>query len=167
MSNYSEKNYKPAEKLTVAGIAAVIVVGVFVVCVILILAKSLFPSNNDSAPEGVYTGTKSSQNDAQKKTTSKKEESSVADIVDSAMEDSQAEDSLTDSQAETSSAAEGESAVLNQTAYLRSANDENAEPILSISGGETVTVIERPADSEYVHVQYLTYDGWVWNGYLS
>lgn len=166
MSNYNERNSKPTEKLTVAGIAAVIVVGVFVVCVILILAKSLFPSNNDSTPEGVYTGTKSSQADVQSKAESKAD-SSVAEIVDSAVTDSQSDSSAVDSQAGTSSVAEGETATLTQTAYLRAANDENSEPILSISGGETVTVIERPADSEYVHVQYLTYDGWVWNGYLA
>jgi uncharacterized protein YgiM (DUF1202 family) len=164
MSNYNEKNYKPAEKLTVAGIAAVIVVGVFVVCVILILAKSLFPSNNDSTPEGVYTGTKTSQNDVQSKAEIT-DESSVAEIVESAVDSSA--DAEADSQEDTESVADGETATLTQTAYLRSSNDENADPILSISAGETVTVVERPSDSEYVHVQYLTYDGWVWNGYLS
>lgn len=166
MSSYNEKNSKPAEKLTVAGIAAVVVVGVFVVCVILILAKSLFPSNNDSTPDGVYTGTKSSQAEVQSKAETQKDTESKApepteSVVDSAL------DSEADSLGETSSVAEGETATLTQTAYLRSANDENAEPILSINGGETVTVLERPADSEYVHVQYLTYDGWVWNGYLA
>lgn len=172
MSNYNERNSKPAEKLTVAGIAAVIVVGVFVVCVILILAKSLFPSNEDSTPEGVYTGTLSSQ--AQTKDTKKapddasSEESSKADIIDesSAISESST-DSQLDSSAQTSSVAEGEVAYLTQTAYLRAANDENSEPILSMASGDQVTVLERPAGSEYVHVNYNGYDGWVWNGYLG
>lgn len=163
MSN--EKNYKPTEKLTVAGIAAVIVVGVFVVCVILILAKSLFPSNNDSTPEGVYTGTKSSQAQVVTSKPDKKDESSAADA-----DTSTAAESTADSQAEESSSATestGETATLTQTAYLRASNDQNSDPILSINGGETVTIIERPSDSEYVHVSYYDYEGWIWNGYLQ
>jgi uncharacterized protein YgiM (DUF1202 family) len=169
MSNYNDRD-SSSEKITVAGIAAVIVVAVFVICVILILAKSLFPSNTDSTPEGVYTGTKSSQTDAPES----KADSSVAEVVDSIIDESQAEfdsetdtDSATDSDTETTSVADGETAYLTQTAYLRSANDANSDPILSISSGETVTVLERPSDSEYVHVSYNGYDGWVWNGYLS
>ena len=34
------------------------------------------------------------------------------------------------------------------------------------AAGEQVTVIDAPAGSEYVHVRYYDYDGWVWNGYL-
>jgi uncharacterized protein YgiM (DUF1202 family) len=76
-------------------------------------------------------------------------------------------DSSADSDTDDSTASDGETATLNQTAYLRSDNDENSDPIISISGGETVTVVERPSDSEYVHVTYGSYDGWVWNGYLD
>ena len=162
MSNY-ENNSKPSERLTVAGIAAVIVVGVFVVCVILILAKSLFPSNDESVPKGVYTGTKAALTTTSPKKTEPKDDSSIAELP--IIDESEAQtdsSSLSDD-----SAASGETAYLTQTAYLRSANDENSEPILSISEGETVTVIERPADSEYVHVTYYDYDGWVWYGYLG
>ncbi|MBR1723885.1 MAG: SH3 domain-containing protein [Ruminococcus sp.] len=164
MSNFNEKDSRPAERLTVAGIAAIIVVGVFVVCVILILAKSLFPSNDNSVPDGEYTGTKP----AETTTTTLPEQvvpdtDSVEVVLD--MGDSEA-DSSADPEA-TDSVAEGETAVLTQTAYLRSTGDENGEPILSMSAGEEVTVLERPSGSEYVKVSFYGTEGWVWYGYLG
>lgn len=163
MSSYNEKN--GSEKITVAGIAAVIVVGVFVICVILILAKSLFPSNDSSVPDGIYTNTLSASSEAPKEDTSSKEEE--PDEESKADDTSSFVSETPDSSSAADSAASGETATLNQTAYLRSANDENSDPILSISAGEQVTVIERPSGTEYVHVNYNGYDGWVWNGYLS
>lgn len=170
MSNYNENNSRSGERLTVAGIAAIIVVGVFVVCLILILARSLFPSNKKKAPDGEYTGTTPAQ--TQKVTESQQPvidtNSQVVIDLDGSSADS-TESAPSDSSAvqPTDSAAAGETSILNQTAYLRSSGDENADPILSISAGEEVTVIERPAGSEYVKVSYYGTEGWVWNGYLS
>ncbi|MCD8095386.1 MAG: SH3 domain-containing protein [Ruminococcus sp.] len=174
MSNFDEKNNRPTERLTVAGIAAVIVVGVFVVCVILILAKSLFPSNDSSVPDGIYTGTKTESSSVAEATSSddvSSEDASIDSATDSATDSSL--DSVADSTADSvedstsDSTADGETATLLETAYLRSANSSDAEPILSISAGETVTVLDRPSDSEYVNVSYYGTEGWVWYGYLS
>lgn len=169
MANFNEKDARPAEKLTIAGIAAIIVVGVFVVCVILILAKSLFPSNDNSVPDGEYTGTKPAENVT---TTLPKE--AVTDTADSEvvidLNESRAEEQ-TESEAETAesdeSVADGETAILNQTAYLRSTGDMEGEPIFSIDAGEEVTVLERPAGSEYVKVSYYGTEGWIYYEYLT
>lgn len=169
MANFNEKDARPAEKLTIAGIAAIIVVGVFVVCVILILAKSLFPSNDNSVPDGEYTGTKPAENVT---TTLPKE--AVTDAADSEvvidLNESSAEEQ-TESEAETTesdeSVADGETAILNQTAYLRSTGDMEGEPIFSIDAGEEVTVLERPAGSEYVKVSYYGTEGWIYYEYLT
>ncbi|MBQ1538430.1 MAG: SH3 domain-containing protein [Ruminococcus sp.] len=169
MANFNEKDARPAEKLTIAGIAAIIVVGVFVVCVILILAKSLFPSNDNSVPDGEYTGTKPAENVT---TTLPKE--AVTDTADSEvvidLNESSAEEQ-TESEAETAesdeSVADGETAILNQTAYLRSTGDMEGEPIFSIDAGEEVTVLERPAGSEYVKVSYYGTEGWIYYEYLT
>ena len=169
MANFNEKDARPAEKLTIAGIAAIIVVGVFVVCVILILAKSLFPSNDNSVPDGEYTGTKPAENVT---TTLPKE--AVTDAADSEvvidLNESRAEEQ-TESEAETAesdeSVADGETAILNQTAYLRSTGDMEGEPIFSIDAGEEVTVLERPAGSEYVKVSYYGTEGWIYYEYLT
>ena len=171
MSSYDRRNGGRSDRLTVAGLAAVIVVGVFVVCVILILAKSLFPSNKPEVTEEVFTGTKSESSEAPAvlDNTSAGAEVIVDESGASADGSSLAEgDSAADlsSADDSSSRIDGETATLSQTAYLRSSGDENAEPLLSISAGEQVTVIDAPAGSEYVHVRYYDYDGWVWNGYL-
>lgn len=77
----------------------------------------------------------------------------------------------TESEAETAesdeSVADGETAILNQTAYLRSTGDMEGEPIFSIDAGEEVTVLERPAGSEYVKVSYYGTEGWIYYEYLT
>ena len=168
MSSYDRRNGSRSDRLTVAGLAAVIVVGVFVVCVILILAKSLFPSNKPEVTEEVFTGTKSDSSEAPVVVA---DTSQAAEIIadDSAVPVEDKDSSLADGDSsadDSSSRVDGETATLSQTAYLRSSGDENAEPLLSIAAGEQVTVIDAPAGSEYVHVRYYDYDGWVWNGYL-
>jgi hypothetical protein len=139
---------------------------VFVVCVILILAKSLFPSNDNSVPDGEYTGTKP----AETTTTTMPQQvvpdtDSVEVVLDLGDSDADSkEDENTDS---TDSVAEGETAVLSQTAYLRSTGDENGEPIFSIDAGTEVTVLERPEGSEYVKVDFYGTEGCIWYGYLN
>lgn len=169
MSNFDERNTRSAEGPTLAGIAAIIVVAVFVVCVILVLAKSLFPSNDSKVKDDVYTGTKPSSSSVADSLPTVDDSSQGGAIIDeSSVSDTDSTfDSLAESGADTSSVVLGETAYLTQTAYLRSADDENAEPILSISAGEEVIIIDRPAGSEYVHINYIGYDGYVWYGYLG
>jgi hypothetical protein len=80
MSGYNDKNARSSDRLTVAGFAAVIVVGVFVVCVILILAKSLFPSNEPEVTKEVDTATITST--TAPKVTTPADTSKAAVIVD-------------------------------------------------------------------------------------
>lgn len=187
MSSFNDRNTQPAERVTLAGIAAIIVVGVFVVCVILILAKSLFPSNESTVTDEVFTGTKATTSSVAavdpkpdesaapaEDTSSEEEGGKIIDESEASFDSSSAptyssEDSSsdTDSEEDPSSVELGEVAYLTQTAYLRSSGDENAEPLLSIAAGEEVTVIERSSNSEYVHVNYIGYDGYVWYGYLG
>lgn len=164
MSGFNEKNARSSDRLTVAGFAAVIVVAVFVVCVILILAKSLFPSNEPEVTKEVNTATITSTT-APKETAPPAETTSAAPKI---VDESSAASADSSSTADDSSSREekaGQMMYLSQTAYLRSAGNENAEPLLSIMAGEQVEVIGSNADG-YVHVKYYTYDGWVWNEYL-
>lgn len=140
------------------------------VCVVLILAKSLFPSNDSNVTDEVFTGTKGSSSSVAQTVSETSEDSSSegGKIIDeSAASLDSASVSDSSSHDDTSSVVSGEVAYLTQTAYLRSAGDENADPILSIAAGEEVTVIDRPAGSEYVHINYIGYDGYVWYGYLG
>lgn len=179
MSSFDEK--RPGERLTVAGIAAVIVVAVFVVCVILILSKSLFPSNSAEVPEDVYTGTKSAESSsvAQEDDSSSKAAVIVDDsgntvsasgedesIPNPYYTDSSAPDMSTSSVPSPSeSMAAGAVKTLSQTAYLRSQGNENGTPLLSVSAGEQVTLLGGDV-GEYVHVSYYGTEGYIWNGYL-
>ncbi len=157
MSGMNGKNARSGDRLTVAGFAAVIVVGVFVVCVILILAKSLFPSNEPELTKEVDTATVTETTPPPVTTPAETAPVIVTDKADS---------SSSESDSSSREERRGEMMTLSQTAYLRSSGDMNAEPLLSVMAGEQVEVIERPANSEYVHVKYYSYDGWIYYEYL-
>ena len=164
MNNYNERDARPAERITVAGIAAIVVVAVFVVCVVLILAKSLFPSNDNSVPDGEYTGTKPAQTTTVAEPEQVIPDTTSSEEVEVDLNTSGLDDS---SEGEDDSVAEGEVAYLTQTAYLRAYGDENADIYFSINGGESVTVLERDPNSEHVKVDYYGTEGYIWYGYLG
>ena len=160
------------------GVAAVIVVGIFVICVIIVLAKGLFKSNSSSVPDGVYTGTIAPETSIAQDVTSedKKEsgaDSSSTDSADSksdseassqAAEDSKAEDSGSEAEVE------GDKAYVTEYAYLRTEPDQNAQQIVCMSPNIEVTVLERGIDG-YFKVTFMNVDGqltgYVYEGYLS
>lgn len=162
------------------GVAAVIVVGIFVICVIIVLAKGLFKSNSSSVPDGVYTGTIAPEMSVAQTVTSEDNKESGADpsstdSTDSksdseassqAAEDSKAEDSSGSSAAE----AQGDKAYVTEYAYLRTEPDQNAQQIVCMSPNIEVTVLERGIDG-YCKVTFMNVDGqltgYVYEGYLS
>lgn len=164
MSGFNEKNARSSDRLTVAGFAAVIVVGVFVVCVILILAKSLFPSNEPEVTQEVDTAT-ITETTAPVETAPADTSSAVKIVDESSSADSS---SAADSSSGDSSSMEdktGQVMFLNQTAYVRASGDENSEAIFSLNAGEQVEVLETNANG-YVHIKYFSYEGWIWHEYL-
>lgn len=161
------------------GVAAIIVVGVFVLCVIFVLAKGLFKSNSSTVPDGLYTGTVSPEASAAQ--TEVSAESKNASEAGAQNSDSQAD---SQSEADTSEASESsestddssiaeaseEKAYITEYAYLRTEPNKDAEQIVCMSPNIEVTVLERDIDG-YCLITFMNIDGqltgYVYEGYLS
>lgn len=186
MSNNKNDNNKPSSSQAnnIMGIAAIIVVGIFVICVIVVLAKGLFASNSAKVPDGLYTGTLSSNVSApdehitESSADSSQSDTSAADSstgdTDSSAADSssQEESSQDESSQDDSSTAEvtGEKAYITEYAYLRTEPSQDGEQIICMSPNLEVTVLERGFDG-YCKVTFMNFDtpleGYVYEGYLS
>lgn len=180
MSNDNKNgNKKPAVKTAnLMSVAAIIVIGVFVMCIIFVLAKGLFKSNSSTVPVGLYTGTISPETSAPAaETTTESTADSQTDSqqsADSSQTDSQpaGEDSMSSDSVDDSSAAEvpEEKAYVTEYAYLRTQPNQDAEQIVCMSPNIEVTVLQRDIDG-YCLITFMNIDGqltgYVYEGYLS
>lgn len=176
--NGNNKSSSPQAN-NIMGIAAIIVVGIFVICVIVVLAKGLFASNSSKVPDGLYTGTLSSElssPDVPANTSADNSSQPDVSAADSSAEpsDSSAEESsqTDESSQDDSSTAEvtGEKAYITEYAYLRTEPSQDGEQIICMSPNLEVTVLERGFDG-YCKVTFMNFDtpleGYVYEGYLS
>lgn len=151
-----------------ASVVAIIVVGIFVLCVIVLLAKGLFASNSAEVPKGVNTATINTDetapvydDSASETDTSVMDESSYLDeseiVTESESDDSEEEQVL---------------AVMYVTeyAYLHVAPDNEAENIVCMSPGVEVNVLEYE-DNGYVKITFMNIDGpltgYIYGSYLA
>lgn len=169
----------------IMSVAAIIVVGVFVLCVIFVLAKGLFKSNSSSVPDGLYTGTVSPEMSAaqteayaESKTDSETgnhdsgadENSSQTDSQSGGTDDSEASVSSESTDESSIAEAQEEKAYITEYAYLRTEPNKDAEQIVCMSPNIEVTVLERDIDG-YCLITFMNIDGqltgYVYEGYLS
>lgn len=140
-----------------ASVVAIIVVGIFVLCVILLLAKGLFASNSSEVPKGINTATINTNE-------------SVAEPVNST---APADTSVTDNSSVDESGAVTdvlEVMYVTEYAYLHVAPDNDAENIVCMSPGVQVNVLEYE-DNGYVKINFMNIDGpltgYIYKDYLT
>lgn len=151
-----------------SGAAAIIVVGVFVVCVIFLFARGLFSANSSDVPSGLDTATINTGTDepSEEVIDSAAAVTSEADSSDSSSED------VSGAETETSSEAEQSLGVMYITeyAYLHTAPSNDAENIVCMSPGIEVTVLGYE-DNGYVKITFQNIDGpltgYIYKDYLS
>ena len=149
-----QKNNTASQKTSggAASVVAIIVVGIFVLCVIVLLAKGLFASNSAEVPEGINTATINTDEtapvydeSAAEADTSVTDESSYLDESGIAAE----------SEPDESDDSEGEQVLavmyVTEYAYLHVAPDNEAENIVCMSPGVEVNVLEYE-DNGYVKI---------------
>lgn len=145
-----------------------IVIGIFVVCLVIFMAKGMFSSNNDDIPVGIETGTINTakeapapEKDSDKNQQKDNKDTSIAD--ESVSESSSTDDESSDTEV-------AETAFVNQYAYLHTEPDKDAENIVCMSPNIEVTVLEK-LDNGYWKVTFMNIDGqktgYVWNEYLQ
>ena len=146
MDNNKNNVSRKASGIT-ASVVAIIVVGIFVLCVILLLAKGLFASNSSEVPKGINTATINTNE-------------SVAEPVNSA---APADTSVTDNSSV-------EVMYVTEYAYLHVAPDNDAENIVCMSPGVQVNVLEYE-DNGYVKINFMNIDGpltgYIYKDYLT
>lgn len=154
-------NKRSAASSPATGAIAIVVVGIFVLCVIVMLAKSIFTINSAEVPEGLDTATINTN------------ESSLSDITESSAVEASTESSKTDSSvSESSTTTSDESGepetmgtmYVTEYSYLHVAPDKDAENIVCMSPGVAVTVLGYE-DNGYVKITFQNIDGPL-TGYL-
>lgn len=157
----NKTNKKPSVSNGTTGVIAIVVVGIFVLCVIVLLAKGIFTSNSAKVPDGLDTATINTNT------------SSAADIIESSSVDASAESSADSSSLSESSTADSEDSskaepmgtmYVTEYSYLHVAPDKDAENIVCMSPGVEVTVLEYE-DNGYVKITFQNIDGPL-TGYL-
>ena len=171
-TNNRNKKSSPASSSGTAGVVAIIVVGVFVLCVIFILAKGLFTSNSAKVPEGLDTATINTN------------ESSMAEVIDeSKAEDANTTVSGTDSNTESGVVSDSQAGdvsssntdslgvmYITEYAYLHTEPSNDAENIVCMSPGVEVNVLQYE-DNGYVKITFMNIDGqltgYIYGDYLT
>ena len=146
-----------------AGIIAIIVVGIFMLCVIFLIAKGLFSSNSSDVPQGLNTATLNTNTEL----TTAAPESSAETVSTQATPDTSESD-------ETSSAASeegtGEQMYVLEYAYLHVSPDNESENIICLSPGVIVSILGQE-ENGYVKVSFQNIDGpmsgYVYKDYLT
>lgn len=167
MDSKNKKKVKLSVSNNTASVIAIIVVGVFVLCVIFLLAKGLFTSNSKNVPAGIDTATINTD-------TKKSDESALP--VDNSIADSSVDSSESSSEGDTSSlndssqTEEHEKMYVTEYAYLHTAPANDAENIVCMSPGVEVTVLNYE-DNGYVKITFQNIDGpltgYIYKDYLA
>ena len=150
-----------------ASVVAIIVVGIFVLCVILLLAKGLFASNSSEVPKGINTATiNTNESVAEPVNSTAPADTSVTD--NSSVDESGA---VTDVSSDESSQTDVlEVMYVTEYAYLHVAPDNDAENIVCMSPGVQVNVLEYE-DNGYVKINFMNIDGpltgYIYKDYLT
>ena len=146
---------KPPLKLKPGGVVALTVLAI---CVVLIVAKGLFSSNNTDIPAGIYTGTINTN------------QAAVAPEVSSTDDSSADASSAADENSEDDSSVAEEKAYVTEYANLHTEPSKDAEDIVCMSPNVEVTVLEK-LDNGYWKIFFVNIDGpttgYLWSGYLQ
>lgn len=164
-SNKTDSKIAPI-KFKLSGVIALTVLSL---CIVLLVAKGLFSSNDTDIPAGIYTGTINTNQ------TSPAPEADNASSAEESSADSSATDQSsvadeTDSKSDSSTAESGEKAYVTEYANLHTEPSKDSENIVCMSPNIEVTVLEK-LDNEYWKIYFVNVDGpttgYLWSGYLQ
>ena len=146
-----------------AGIIAIIVVGIFMLCVIFLIAKGLFSSNSSEVPSGLNTATLNTNTEL----TTAALESASETVSTQATPDSE---NITDESSQAAEEGTGEQMYVLEYAYLHVAPDNESENIICLSPGVVVTILGQE-ENGYIKISFQNIDGpmsgYVYKDYLT
>ncbi len=156
------KNKKTRPVLSgAAGVIAIVVVGIFMLCVIFLIAKGLFSSNSSEVPNGLNTATLNTNTDVTA-APAQTEATGTTPASDS--------DGGQDASSEADDQPQGDLMYVLEYAYLHVTPDNESENIICLSPGCQVTA-QGQEDNGYVKVTFQNVDGpltgYVYKDYLT
>lgn len=168
MSQNERKRKTPlVARISPGGAVAIIVMGVFVMCLVVLVSKALFVSNSKDVPEGIDTatiGTNTQPVDASSNESAPAQTSASASAKPA---DASASQSQSVSQSQTQSTTEKavvKMKVLDVT-YLKEQPDEKSQDVIILSPNIVVDVLET-LDSGWTKITFLNVTGQL-TGYIQ
>ena len=160
---YMSKNVRKRKTPIVArinprGAAAIVVLGIFLMCVVVLISKAFFVSNSKTMPEGIDTATVTAAT-----TPVPADESAVPGAVTTTVPVTTTAPPATTTEASTTKAAV-KMKVLDVT-YLKQEPDEQSENIIVLSPNIEVDVLET-LDSGWSKITFLNVTGQL-TGYIQ
>ncbi len=144
-----------------AGVIAIVVVGIFMLCVIFLIAKGLFSSNSSEVPNGLNTATLNTNTDV---TAAPAQTEATGTTLASDSDGGQ------DASSEADDQPQGDLMYVLEYAYLHVTPDNESENIICLSPGCQVTA-QGQEDNGYVKVTFQNVDGpltgYVYKDYLT
>lgn len=164
---------KNQKKMKISGI---IVLTVVVICIVFLVGKAIFASNNMEIPVGIDTGTINSNTTTAPPVKTTKKATEVNAKTQSKTETTKTEESKSEeSSSEENSTEESipennEKAYVTQYANLHTEPAQDAENIVCMSPNVEVNVLEK-LDNGYWKIYFINIDGphtgYLWGGYLQ
>ena len=159
MSNTRRRKTPIVARISKGGAVAIAVMGVFAMCLIVLVSKALFISNSKDMPEGIDTATITVSNSSPQPPDSSAQSAAVTTTAPTVTTAPQSVSEET-----TTTKAVVKMKVLDVT-YLKSEPDEGAESIIVMSPNIEVDVLET-LDSGWTKITFLNVTGQL-TGYVQ
>lgn len=167
----NEKNNSP-ETRPAAGIASVVVAGIFVICMVFIIGKVVFASNSENVPAGLDTATINTNVTEPKPVENSATTTAAPAVTDESGAVAAPDESGAEKPEENSSSASETMGTkyITEYAYLHTQPSNDAENIVCMTPGIAVTVLAYE-DNGYVKISFVGTDGeltgYIYRDYLS
>lgn len=168
MSQNKRKRKTPlVARISPGGAVAIIVMGVFVMCLVVLVSKALFVSNSKDVPEGIDTATIGTNTQPVETSSNESTPAQTSASASAKPADASASQSQSVSQSQTQSTTEKavvKMKVLDVT-YLKEQPDEKSQDVIILSPNIVVDVLET-LDSGWTKITFLNVTGQL-TGYIQ
>ncbi|MBR7007933.1 MAG: SH3 domain-containing protein [Ruminococcus sp.] len=168
MSQNKRKRKTPlVARISPGGAVAIIVMGVFVMCLVVLVSKALFVSNSKDVPEGIDTATIGTNTQPVEASSNESTPAQTSASASAKPADASASQSQSVSQSQTQSTTEKavvKMKVLDVT-YLKEQPDEKSQDVIILSPNIVVDVLET-LDSGWTKITFLNVTGQL-TGYIQ
>lgn len=168
MSQNKRKRKTPlVARISPGGAVAIIVMGVFVMCLVVLVSKALFVSNSKDVPEGIDTATIGTNTQPVEASSNENTPAQTSASASAKPADASASQSQSVSQSQTQSTTEKavvKMKVLDVT-YLKEQPDEKSQDVIILSPNIVVDVLET-LDSGWTKITFLNVTGQL-TGYIQ